>query len=155
MLKTITLSGNIAKFEADYLMDMEHPIVFFDGVCNLCNGAVQFIIARDRKNVFYFASLQSDTAKEKLKPIGVEPEHVLSIVLLSEGKAYQQSSAVLRIARKLSWPWPVFYVLILIPPFIRDSIYRFIAHNRYRWFGKRESCWLPDPQLKSRFLDNN
>lgn len=152
MLKTITLSGNIAKFEVDYLKDMEHPIVFFDGVCNLCNGAVQFIIARDRKNVFHFASLQSDMAKEKLKPIGVEPEHILSIVLLSEGKAYQQSSAVCRIARKLSWPWPLFYALILIPPFIRDAIYRFIAHNRYRWFGKRESCWLPSPELKDKFI---
>lgn len=128
-------------------------IIFFDGVCNLCNGAVQFIIARDYRNVFQFASLQSGFAKEKLAPYGIVPDQHQSIILLRDGKVYQQSSAALRIAKNLSWLWPLLYGFIIIPPFIRDALYRFVANNRYRWFGKRESCWLPDAALKSRFLD--
>lgn len=133
-------------------MKSQPSIIFFDGVCNLCHGAVQFIIRRDTKNVFHFASLQSEPAKELLVPHGVVPENHQSIVLLSGGKVYQYSTAALRIARKLSWPWPLFYGFIIIPPFIRDTVYRFIANNRYHWFGKTESCLLPEAGLKEKFL---
>lgn len=127
-------------------------IIFFDGLCNLCNGAVQFAIKRDTKNVFKFASLQSDIAVTELAKYGVNPNQLNSIVLLEEGKIYQKSTAALRIAKRLTGLWPLLYVFIIVPPFIRDGIYRFIAKNRYKWFGKQESCWVPTPELKSKFL---
>ncbi|MCY1524987.1 hypothetical protein D9M68_599500 [compost metagenome] len=133
-------------------MKSKRSIIFFDGVCNLCHGAVQFIIRRDAKNVFHFASLQSELAKELLLPHGVVAAHHQSIILLSGGKVYQYSTAALRIAQKLRWPWPLFYGFIIIPPFIRDAVYRFIANNRYHWFGKTEHCWLPEAGLKEKFL---
>jgi predicted DCC family thiol-disulfide oxidoreductase YuxK len=128
-------------------------VIFFDGLCNLCNGAVQFTIERDRRNVFRFASLQSDFAREKLKDFNVEPAEGSSFVLLEEGKIYQRSTAALRVAKKLKGLWPLLYTFIIIPPFIRDAVYNYIAKNRYKWFGKQESCWIPTPELKSKFLD--
>lgn len=128
-------------------------VIFFDGLCNLCNGAVQFTIERDRRNVFRFASLQSDFAREKLKDFNFEPAEGSSFVLLEEGKIYQRSTAALRVAKKLKGLWPLLYAFIIIPPFIRDAVYNYIAKNRYKWFGKQESCWIPTPELKSKFLD--
>jgi predicted DCC family thiol-disulfide oxidoreductase YuxK len=129
----------------------KNPIVFFDGVCNLCNASVQFILKRDHAQVFCFAPLQGETfaaldipEKEKL------PD---SIILLENGKLYAESAAVLRIARRLSLPWR--YLALpgwLFPSFVRDPIYRLIARNRYRWFGKKDVCYLPTSELKSRFL---
>ena len=126
-----------------------HPIVLFDGVCNLCNGAVQFIIERDKHQHFRFASLQSGFGQQYQQQVG----EVDSILLVDHGKIYQKSSAALRIARKLDGLWPMLFILIIIPPFIRDFVYDIIARNRYRWFGKKESCWLPTPDLKALFLD--
>jgi predicted DCC family thiol-disulfide oxidoreductase YuxK len=126
-----------------------HPIVLFDGVCNLCNGAVQFIIERDKHQQFRFASLQSGFGQQYQQQVG----EVDSILLVDHGKIYQKSSAALRIARKLDGLWPMLFILIIIPPFIRDFVYDIIARNRYRWFGKKESCWLPTPDLKALFLD--
>lgn len=126
-----------------------HPIVLFDGVCNLCNGAVQFIIARDKHQGFRFASLQSTFGQQYQEQVG----EVDSILLVEEGQVYQKSTAALRIARKLNGLWPMLFVFIIIPPFLRDFIYDIIARNRYRWFGKKESCWLPTPDLKTRFID--
>lgn len=126
-----------------------HPIVLFDGVCNLCNGAVQFIIARDKHQDFRFASLQSTFGQQYQEQVG----EVDSILLVEEGQVYQKSTAALRIARKLNGLWPMLFVFIIIPPFLRDFIYDIIARNRYRWFGKKESCWLPTPDLKALFLD--
>lgn len=135
-------------------------VVFFDGVCNLCNGAVQFVIDRDPSGTIRFAALQSEIAREILGPLGVElrPDEPDSIVLVTKGTgdkriAYDRSSAVLRIARKLSFPWPLlFYTGIMVPRFVRDAFYKFVARHRYRWFGKTESCRVPTPELRARFL---
>jgi len=126
-------------------------IVFFDGVCNLCNAAVRFIIKRDSEAYFRFASLQSDAAAQ-LVPPDCREQSGDSLILLEDGKCYGSSSAALRIARKLRLPWPVFYAGIAVPRFLRDPVYRWIARNRYRWFGKKDSCELPSPELKERFL---
>lgn len=133
-------------------MKSEFPVVFFDGFCNLCNGAVQFTIERDKNDVFKFASLQSEYAQEKLTAFNIQPKQGQSMILLEDGKVYNRSTAALRVARKLSGLWPLFYVFIILPRFIRDGIYNYVAKNRYKWFGKKESCWVPTPELKEKFL---
>jgi len=131
---------------------MAESVIFFDGFCNLCNGAVQFTIARDAKNQFKFASLQSDYAKEKLSSFQIEPIKNNSFILLENGKVYERSTAALKVARRLNGLWPALYTFIIVPRLIRDAVYNFVAKNRYKWFGKEESCWVPTPQLKSKFL---
>ena len=131
----------------------EKKIIFFDGVCNLCNASVQFILKRDPKAYFRFASLQSETAREKLREFPQAPADISSILLLENGICYTRSSAALRIARRLSGVWPIFYAAMLIPRFLRDPIYDCIARHRYRWFGKSESCSLPKPEWRGRFLE--
>ncbi len=133
-------------------MKSELPVIFFDGFCNLCNGAVQFVIKRDRKAIFRFASLQSDYAQEKLAQFNIRPKGGDTMVLLEDGKVYERSTAALRVARKLSGLWPLLYGFIILPRFIRNGIYNYVGKNRYKWFGKRESCWVPTPELKERFL---
>lgn len=129
----------------------ENSVIFFDGVCNLCNGAVQFVIERDVKNYFKFAALQSEYATKALSTANLQVQHGDSFVLLENGKVYEQSTAALRVARKLNGLWPLLYGFIIVPPFIRNAVYKFIARNRYKWFGKQESCWVPTPELKSKF----
>jgi len=128
-------------------------IVLFDGVCNLCNAAIQTVIKNDKRDYFRFASLQSDIGQSLLNqyhiPAPTEPE---SIVLIEADKAYQYSGAVLRIARKLSGAYRFLYAFIIVPPFIRNAIYKWIARNRYKWFGKQNECWLPTSALKAKFL---
>lgn len=126
-------------------------IIFFDGVCNLCHGAVQFVIARDSKKHFRFASLQSEFAEHYLNPFEVNPIALNSFILVENGKLYQQSTAALRVAKKLDGLWPLLYVFMIVPPFIRHAIYNYVAKNRYKWFGKEDSCWIPTPELKNRF----
>ena len=128
-------------------------VIFFDGLCNLCNGAVQFVIERDQKNVFQFASLQSDFAKVELQNFDVDLSQMSSFILLEKGKLYQKSTAALRVAKKLKGLWPLLYAFIIVPPFIRNGVYNYIAKNRYKWFGKKESCWVPTPELKNRFFN--
>jgi predicted DCC family thiol-disulfide oxidoreductase YuxK len=133
-------------------MPQEHAIIFFDGVCNLCNGFVQFVINHDPKGYFRFASLQSEEAKPYLKDFKYPADELNSVVLFEKGKFYNKSTAALHIFKKLSGAWPTFFATIIVPRFIRDGVYDFIAANRYRWFGKQESCMLPTPELKQRFL---
>ncbi|RZL62366.1 MAG: DUF393 domain-containing protein, partial [Pedobacter sp.] len=121
-------------------------------VCNLCNGAVQFVIKRDKQSYFKFAALQSNFAYDTLSHFDLKITHGDSFLLLENGKLYEQSTAALKVARKLNGFWPLLYVFIIIPPFIRNFAYRFVARNRYKWFGKQESCWVPTPELKSKFL---
>ncbi|WP_422354772.1 thiol-disulfide oxidoreductase DCC family protein [Roseivirga pacifica] len=128
-------------------------VLLFDGVCNLCNGAVNFIIDHDPKGHFKFAALQSDFGQEKLKALGYSQQNFDSLVLLSGDKVYKKSSAALRIAKKLSGLYPLLYVFIIIPPFIRHGVYDIIAKNRYKWWGKRDSCRMPTPELRARFVD--
>jgi predicted DCC family thiol-disulfide oxidoreductase YuxK len=130
-------------------MKSDAQIVLFDGVCNLCNGFVQFLLARDRRGRFQFASLQSDAARRVLR--GDPPPE--TVVLVARGRTYIKSSAALRIARGLPFPWPLLYGLIVIPGPLRDLVYDWVARHRYAWFGKRESCMLPTPELRQRFLE--
>ena len=129
-----------------------HPVVLFDGVCNLCNRAVDFVIGRDPERVFRFVSLQSGVGGELLARYEIDPNESDSVVLIEEGRAYVESTAALRIVRRLGKLWPIIYGLILVPQPLRDAAYRAIASRRYRWFGKRETCRLPTPQERARFL---
>ena len=129
-----------------------HSIILFDGVCNLCNGAVNFVIKRDPGNVFKFAPLQEKQGALLLKTHAIDIQKLDSIVLIENGNVYTKSSAALRIARKMSNLWPLFFVLLIIPNFIRDGVYDFIAKNRYKWFGKKEQCMIPTPGLREKFL---
>ena len=127
-----------------------HPILFFDGECNLCNSAVQFIIRHDKKKVFRFAPLQSEAGKEALKRYsGVVPD---SVILLYNDTYFIKSAAALQTLRLLGGAWRVFYAGIVIPRFFRDWLYDFVSKNRYKWFGKRDVCMIPTPQLMDRFL---
>ncbi|GAB1445391.1 MAG: thiol-disulfide oxidoreductase DCC family protein [Cyclobacteriaceae bacterium] len=129
------------------------PVVLFDGVCNLCNGSVQFIIKRDKASKLQFAALQSQYGQAQLSRLGLAPSSLQSIVLIKDNRFYQRSNAVLEIARMLGGFWLVFYILKIVPTFFRDWIYNGIAKKRYRWFGKQEQCMIPTPELKARFLD--
>lgn len=129
-------------------------IVFFDGVCNLCNASVNFIIDRDPHSKFKFAALQSDIAKEMLPDFKIDPNELESFVFYEDNKVYRRSRAALEIARRMRGGWPLFYAFVVIPGFVRDAIYNFVARNRYKWFGRQDSCRMPTPELSSRFLDS-
>lgn len=133
-------------------MGADSQIIFFDGVCNLCNASINFIIDRDPSGHFKYASLQSSKAEELLTDHDVDPKDLESIVFYVDGRVYRQSRAVLEIARRMRRAWPIFYLFVIIPPFIRDALYQWIAKNRYRWFGKRDACRMPTPELKARFV---
>ncbi len=133
-------------------MDATNPVILFDGVCNLCNSSVLFIVKRDPKANFKFASLQSEFGKSHLEKYGLPVTELNSVLLIKEGKLFQKSNAALEIAKQLGGGWPVFYIFKLVPEFLRDGIYNWIARNRYRWFGKKDACMIPTPDLKSRFL---
>lgn len=136
-----------------FMADPRSPTILFDGVCNLCNGSVQFILKRDPEARFRFASLQSESGRRLVAENGLDPDVLSSVILIEDGKVYRESAAALRIARHMSGAWKLLRVLVLIPRPIRDAAYRLIARNRYRWFGKSETCWLPTPELRARFLD--
>jgi predicted DCC family thiol-disulfide oxidoreductase YuxK len=129
-------------------------LIFFDGVCNLCNTTVQWIISHDPHAQFRFVALQSDKAQTILQHYGIQLDlHQLNTILfLQNDQLFQQSSAVLHICKNMAFPWKFLAILLVIPRFIRDFCYRIVAQNRYRWFGTAESCWLPTPALKKRFL---
>lgn len=130
-----------------------NAVIFFDGVCNLCNTAVQFVIKHDGKNQFNYTALQGEYAKSVLPQFGLAPDQLKSILLFDQGKLYTKSSAVLRIAKKLGGGWSLLYGFIIIPKVIRDWFYDIIAKNRYKWWGKQASCWVPTALLKSKFID--
>lgn len=130
-------------------MPQVKKIILYDGVCNLCDFAVRFIIPRDPEAKFCFASLQGDFAKKLLK----SPPLLHSVILVEGEKIYEHSTAMLRIASQLKFPWNLLGFLRIIPRPIRDAAYGLIARNRYRWFGKQETCLLPRPEWKTRFLD--
>ena len=128
-------------------------IVFFDGVCNFCNYWVNFAIKKDKKKKLRFAPLQGETAKNILPQYNISTTALSTVVFIDDGKVYTQSSAAFRICKHLDGGWKLFYGLMVIPKFIRDAVYNFIAKNRYRWFGKKESCMVPTADMKSRFLE--
>ncbi len=125
--------------------------MLFDGTCNLCNGAVQFIVDHERGPTLKFASLQSDAAGALLGA-PLPPGDPDTVMLVEDGRTYTHSSAALRIARHLRAPWRWLVVFAIVPRFVRDAVYRWVARNRYRWFGKTETCRVPTPELRARFL---
>ena len=128
-------------------------IVLFDGVCNLCNSIVQFIIRHDKKERFLFASLQSEKSKEILSNFNFTQSDIETIILLEENKLYFVSTAALKIVRHLNFLCSLLYIFIIIPKPLRNYVYRIIAKNRYKWFGKKDSCMVPSHELKNRFID--
>lgn len=131
------------------------PLLLFDGVCNLCHGAVQWILKRDRKKRFRFAALQSQAGREAMAEAGHEGPIADSVVVIDGERIYERSSAALKVASLLGFPWRLLMIFWIIPRPIRDAIYRWIARNRYRWFGKKDACPMPTPETIARFLDAN
>lgn len=131
---------------------MYNNIVLFDGVCNFCDASVNFIIDRDKKNIFKFAALQSEKGQEILDYFKLPKDDFDSFVFIENDKVFKKSSAALRIAKKLGGVWKIFYPFIIIPEFIRDFFYNLIAKNRYKLFGKKDACRIPTPELKQKFL---
>jgi predicted DCC family thiol-disulfide oxidoreductase YuxK len=136
------------------LKTQHNPIIFFDGVCNLCNSSVNFIIERDKKNIFHFASLQSKAAKDILGEKYPKSGTFDTILYLENNKLYTYSTAILRIGKKLPFPYPLLYFFIIVPPFLRNYIYGIISRNRYKWFGKKDQCMIPTPEQKAKFLNS-
>ncbi|MFC5283586.1 thiol-disulfide oxidoreductase DCC family protein [Pedobacter alpinus] len=129
----------------------QHGIILFDGVCNLCDGFVQRIIAADTKDYFRFASLQSDVAKDLLKN-HPNLQDFKSIVYIENEKVYTKSSAAIKISSHLGFTWKILQMGYILPAFLRDGIYNIIAKNRYKWFGKKDQCMVPTPELRAKFL---
>ncbi|WP_240665762.1 thiol-disulfide oxidoreductase DCC family protein [Lutibacter sp. HS1-25] len=130
----------------------DKSIVIFDGVCNLCNSSVNFIIKHDKKKTFLFASLQSDAAKEILLQFPSKKITLNTIIFINKGKYYDKSTAVLLIFKQLDLFYNLIYGFIIVPKFLRDFVYNFIAKHRYKWFGKSNTCAIPTPELIDRFL---
>ena len=132
-------------------MQAGRPVILFDGGCNLCNNSVLFIIRHDPRDRFRFASLQSPVGTALIHQYGM-PQTYGSVVLIENSKAYLKSTAALRIARKLNGWWPLLYLFMVLPSFIRNRIYDWIARNRYRWFGRTDQCIRPTDQLRAKFI---
>lgn len=128
-------------------------IIFFDGLCNLCSWTVQFIIKRDKKKTFMFASLQSDFAKKTIPSTLQKSSEYNTIVILMNGKFYTESDSVIQIAKRLSGLWPILYSFIILPKPIRDYLYKIVARYRYNWFGKKEKCYIPVDNEKKLFYE--
>jgi predicted DCC family thiol-disulfide oxidoreductase YuxK len=127
-------------------------VVLFDGWCNLCNGWVDFVLRIDKEGVVGFSPLNSEAAQGLIARAGLLPETGDTVVLIDGDSAWTESGAALRVARLLPWPYRLLYALIVVPRPIRDAVYRLIARNRYRWFGQRQSCRVPSPEERERFL---
>lgn len=145
----IIITKALEKSEKTY---KNQRIIFFDGYCNLCNNAVDFIISRNSKQNLYYASLQSQIAKEYLSQEFKNENWPDSIILFDKGKIFIKSTAALKLAVDLKGLWPLASIFLLVPNFIRDWVYDFIAKNRYKWFGKKETCRIATEEEKSRFL---
>lgn len=130
----------------------QQPVILFDGVCNFCNGAVNFVIKRDKKALIQFAPLQSEKGRMFSKQFGFSEEDMKTFLFIEEGKVYTKSAAALKVCRYLGALWPLCYGFMIVPKFIRDGIYNWIAKNRYKWFGKKETCMIPTPEVRTRFI---
>jgi len=137
--------GTSIEIESKYLL-------LFDGVCNLCNGAVNFVIDRDKRQRIVFASLQSELGQQILKQHQLPAQDFKSMVLVRQNKVFLKSNAVLEIAKELSGAWKLLYVFKIVPRFLRDWIYEIISTNRYKWFGRKDQCRVPTADIKNRFV---
>lgn len=135
--------------------DHDYSIILFDGACNLCNGAVQFILERDPSGRFKFASIQSSTGRHLMKKSGLDPDDAGTFVLIEGNQVFTKSDAALRVARSLSGPWPVLGLLRVAPKALRDLGYTVVSKNRYRWFDRNNSCMVPTADIANRFLDQS
>jgi predicted DCC family thiol-disulfide oxidoreductase YuxK len=133
-------------------MENSYSIILFDGVCNLCDGVVQFVLKKDKKARFRFAALQSERGTALLKQFGLSTTDYNSFVLIESGRVFQKSAAALQVFKGLGGVWTLLYAFIVLPRPIRDAIYDWVARNRYRFFGKKEECMLPTPEIRARFL---
>lgn len=133
--------------------NVNKKIVLFDGVCNLCSNSVQFILKRDKKNQFLFGSLQGKAGQEYLAKFNLPANTFNSFMLVEGDTLYTRSAAALRMLKYVGGGWSLLYAFIIVPKFIRDGVYNLVAKNRYKWFGKKEACWIPTPALKAKFLE--
>lgn len=131
----------------------ERPVILFDGVCNFCNGAVNFVLKRNSNKEIVFAPLQTETGRKLLQQYGLPENDMQSFIFIENGKAYTRSTAALKVCRHLRRGWPLCYGFIIVPGFIRNAIYDWIARNRYKWFGTRTECMVPTPEIRERFLN--
>ena len=136
------------------MLDKTNKILLFDGVCNLCSGSVFFIIKRERNKLIRYAAVKSTQGKLLLKKYGIKDDYLGSLIFIDDGKAYFKSTGALRLCKYLKSLWPLLYALIVVPSFLRNSVYDFVAKNRYQWFGRKESCMFPTFELKSLFLND-
>jgi predicted DCC family thiol-disulfide oxidoreductase YuxK len=134
--------------------ELASKILLFDGVCNLCNGSVLFVIKRDKKKQIRYAAIQSEQGKMLMEKYGIEEAYLGSLIFIDEGKVYLRSTGALRLCKYLKGLWPMLYLLVIIPPFIRNFFYDTISKYRYKLFGKYETCMVPTNELKSLFLDD-
>ncbi len=135
------------------LQTLGQPVILFDGLCNLCSGTVQFIIRHDKKRRYRFASLQSPFGQAVLQQFGLPTTELNSFILLENGRIFTKSTGALRVTRKLGGLYKLLYAFIIIPPFLRNAVYSFVAKNRFKWLGKKDACWLPTPELRRLFWD--
>jgi len=131
----------------------DHPVILFDGICNLCNASVQFVIKHDPRAIFKFTTQQSETGRMLMKEHGITFSEMNTFILIKDKKVFSRSTAALMVAKQLNGIIKILYGFILVPPFIRNSVYNFISKNRYSWFGKKNSCMIPAPGIKDRFLN--
>jgi predicted DCC family thiol-disulfide oxidoreductase YuxK len=131
---------------------MEKSIILFDGVCNLCNASIDFILKRDKNDIYLVGALQEEAGKKLLEKHQAQADYLDSLVLIEKDKAYYRSTAALKIAKNLTGLWPIFYPFIAIPAWLRDPIYDWIGRNRYTWFGKKSTCRIPTSEEKAKFL---
>ncbi len=134
-----------------HIADQNGPVLYFDGVCNLCNNVVKWVIKHDKKKIFRFATLQSATGERLMQEAGIKLAN--SVLVVCNGRIYSKSTAALQVVKHVGGIYSLLYILVIIPRFLRDRVYTVIARNRYKWFGQQKSCMKPTPELKARFLD--
>jgi predicted DCC family thiol-disulfide oxidoreductase YuxK len=151
-MKTLFLQQGFLFSIDTFAVVSDQPVILFDGVCNFCNGAINFIIRQDRKGVFRFAALQSPAGQQLLQQYGLPTHSFDSFILIEKGKVFMSSTAGLKLYSRLPWYWKWTQAFWIVPRSIRDAVYNLIARNRYKWFGRKEQCMVPGPELRSRFL---
>lgn len=143
---------NLLQPPGFFIMMHDHPVLLFDGVCNLCNGAVQWVLLRDKRDVFRFAALQSETGQDLLRRHQQDTLQYNTVIMVDGDRLYTHSDAVLEIARRLGFPWRLLFIFYYCPRSLRNAVYNWVARNRYRWFGKSQTCMLPRPEWQHKFV---
>jgi predicted DCC family thiol-disulfide oxidoreductase YuxK len=134
------------------MLENQNRIILFDGVCNFCNSSVNTVIKLDKKRYFRFAPIQSEIGTQLMLKHGLDPLKFDSVILIDNNRAYTSSSAVINILKKIGGIYSLAYAFIIVPPFIRNGIYKWVARNRYKWFGKKDTCMVPTPETRSLFI---